>query len=159
MLFPSQRIIHRFLSSAEVTVNGTAPGDLQIHDQRFYDRVFLNGSLGLGESYMDGWWDCDQIDVFITKILLNGTPKWARSSWPAVLGRWIARLTNYQKTNAFGIGKAHYDRGNAFYKTMLGDTLVYSCGYWKDAGNLDEAQNAKMDLICRKLHLKPGQRI
>ncbi|EQD78030.1 cyclopropane-fatty-acyl-phospholipid synthase, partial [mine drainage metagenome] len=57
------------------------------------------------------------------------------------------------------MGKRHYDTGNDLFEAMLGKRLVYSCGYWAQADNLDDAQAAKLDLICRKLRLKPGMRV
>ncbi len=71
-----------------------------------------------------------------------------------------ARFINMQRgDNAFEVAKAHYDLGNDLFRAMLGKRLVYSCGYWAEANNLDDAQVAKLDLICRKLKLKPGQRV
>jgi cyclopropane-fatty-acyl-phospholipid synthase len=71
-----------------------------------------------------------------------------------------ARLTNLQAgRRSYEVGKRHYDLGNDLYEAMLGKRLVYSCGYWLHAQSLDDAQEAKLDLICRKLALKPGMRI
>jgi cyclopropane-fatty-acyl-phospholipid synthase len=68
-------------------------------------------------------------------------------------------LTNLAKSQAYRDGKVHYDLGNDFYQAMLGNNMVYSCGYWKNAATLEEAQVAKLDLVCRKLGLRKGQRV
>src|SRR5579875_3379635 len=104
----------------------------------------------------------------------GGTPRiwtassstcWARTSTSTCAismrcARTRARFLNLQRgRKAFKIGKAHYDIGNDLFTAMLGKRLVYSCGYWKDAANLDDAQEAKLDLVCRKLRLEPGMRV
>jgi cyclopropane-fatty-acyl-phospholipid synthase len=71
-----------------------------------------------------------------------------------------ARFANLQnKSRAIEVAEQHYDLGNDLYEATLGRTLSYTCGYWKHAKNLDEAQDAKLDLICRKIGLKPGQTV
>ena len=71
-----------------------------------------------------------------------------------------ARLVNLQSTSrAYNIGKKHYDIGNELYKNMLDKRMNYSCGYWKNSKTLDQAQEAKLDLICKKVGLKPGMKI
>ena len=76
---------------------------------------------------------------------------------------WLAlkaRASNPQKgQGAYSVAKRHYDLGNDFYRNMLDDRMTYSCGYWNGADSLDEAQEAKLDLICRKIGLQRGQRI
>src|SRR5690606_5924396 len=70
------------------------------------------------------------------------------------------RLFNRQTIKrAWQVGEKHYDLGNDFYAAMLDKRMTYTCGYWKNAENLDEAQEAKLDLICRKLDLKPGMTV
>lgn len=155
----AQTEICRLLAESGITINGSHPEDIHIHDDRFFTRVFTRGSLGFGESYMDGWWDCDRIDVLMTKLLRIDAQKHLLSLWLDFSTKVIARLTNSSKTCSFQIGEAHYDLGNEFYQAMLDQRMIYSCAYWKDAANLDEAQQDKMDLICRKLKMKKGQRI
>ena len=147
------------LAHAGVHLDGDAPTDLRVHDERLYARVFAHGSLGLGESYMDGWWDADDLPGMFTRILdahLDAELK----TLDTLLAHLKARFVNLQRgEHAFEIGKAHYDLGNDLFQAMLGKWLVYSCGYWAQADNLDDAQVAKLDLICRKLRLQPGQRV
>ncbi len=149
----------RLLEAAGVTLGAERPWDIQIHDRRFYRRVLTQGSLGLGEAYMDGWWDCERLDMFFERILRAGLDARVISLRDRL--RLIgARLTNPgRRALAFQIGRHHYDLGNRLYSAMLDRRMIYSCGYWAAAGNLDEAQDAKLDLICRKLDLQPGMRL
>jgi cyclopropane-fatty-acyl-phospholipid synthase len=156
---PAMSVINRHLISCGVAINGLDPGDIIVHDDRFYNRGLFNGSLGLGESYMDGWWDCSALDIFFTKILSHEIYLKMRISVPEVMAFLTGYLTNLAKSQAYHIGKAHYDLGNDFYQTMLGNNLVYSCGYWRNAASLEEAQVAKFDLVCRKLGLRKGQKV
>jgi len=155
----AQRKIEEILLFADIRVNGDRPWDMQVHDDRLYSRILAKGSLGLGEAYMDGWWDCEQVDQFITNfILANIRKRVAPLSllWPTVQ----ARFMNLQSLGrAFQVGEAHYDTGNDLFERMLDKRLTYSCGYWKNAFNIDAAQDAKLDLVCRKIGLKPGQRV
>ena len=151
--------VQQLLARADVRIGGHRPWDLQIHHPDTLVRILAQGSLGLGESYVDGWWDCAQIDEFIARVLRArldeqvGRPGW----WWSVLR---ARLTNLQSVaRAWQVGRVHYDLGNDLYEAMLDPTMAYSCGYWAQASTLEEAQVAKLDLICRKLDLQPGMRL
>ncbi len=151
--------IERLLSLADVEIGGEQPWDVQVHNAAMYARVLADGALGLGESYMDGSWDCERLDEFFHRILLAELDGKVH---PTAELYWVAkaRLLNLQKpSRAFKIGRHHYDIGNELYGRMLGSRLIYSCGYWKDAGTLEEAQEAKLELICRKLKLQPGMRV
>lgn len=152
----SRHIITRLLSNAGISINGSNPWDIQVHDEKLYSRVLSGGSLALGESYMDGWWDCKELDQFFYKILIAGLDRKALG-WKNMIIPFIkAKLLNRQRSKAYNIGEKHYDIGNELYTAMLDKNMQYSCGYWKDAKTLDQAQLAKMDLICRKLKLKRG---
>jgi len=147
------------LALADVRIGGPRPWDLTVHDDRLYARVLAHGSLGLGESYMDGWWDCDALDEFIHRILRANLDERVQP-WKDALRVLRARLTNLQKpSRAFQIGRRHYDIGNDLFSRMLDRRMIYSCAYWRDAATLDEAQEAKLDLVCRKLGLRPGLRV
>lgn len=153
-------LVRDLLQTAGITLNGPHPWDPQIHDSRFEHRVLAQGSLGLGEGYMDGQWDCEQLDEMIARIIRadlgSHVPRNIRSAWHVTK----AKLLNQQsKRRAFHIGQFHYNLGNDLYTRMLDKRMTYSCGYWKDAQNLDDAQTAKLDLICRKIGLKPGQHV
>ena len=147
------------LSLAGVKLNGTMPHDIQIHDSEVYRRVFSQGSLGLGESYVDGLWDCKKLDEFFFHILkANLDNKIKKSS--LIIHILKAKFNNRQrKSKAFEIGEKHYDLGNDLYKAMLDKRMTYTCGYWKNAKDLEEAQEAKLDLVCKKLNLKKGDKV
>ena len=156
----AKRTLENLLQKAGIEINGSCPWDIQIHNENFYNRVLSQGSLGLGESYMDGWWDCESIDEFINKILTSDIRKTLLITPGLVLNFIVARIINQQtKRKAKEVIDVHYDLGNDLYERMLDSRMVYTCAYWKDAKNLDEAQEAKLDLVCKKLQLKPGMRI
>jgi len=156
----SETVLRELLSTAAIEINGNNPWDLQVHDGRFFDRVLRDASLGLGESYMDGWWDCAEIDEFINRALKAHLDEKIRNETRYILQGLRARLLNRQSVNkAFEVGIKHYDLGNDLFRAMLDKRLNYACAYWKNAQNLDEAQEAKLDLICRKIGARPGMRI
>ena len=147
------------LALAGIRLGDGPPCDLCVHDERLYARVFAHGSLGLGEAYMDGWWDSDYLPGLFTRLLRAQIDEELRTL-DTLIAHLKARFINLQRgEHAYEIGRAHYDLGNDLFQAMLGERLVYSCGYWAGAENLDDAQVAKLDLICRKLRLRPGQRV
>ncbi len=159
MAFFTKEGAQRFLKSADIKVDGGRPWDMTIHDERIYRRIAFGGSLALGESYMDGWWDCPALDQFFYHVAKGGLAKTAPGAG-RVVRRVLEGIVNPQsKRRAFIIGEEHYDLGNDLYVAMLDKRMVYTCAYWKDAKNLDEAQEAKLDLVCRKLGLKPGDTV
>lgn len=158
----SQGAKHRvteLLSIAGIRVNGGAPWDIQVHNEDFYKRVLGGGSLALGESFMDGWWDCEKPDEFISRVLSTDLEHIVRS--PAVIGEiMLSKILNFQtRSRAVDNVHKHYDIGNELFIKMLDERLVYTCAYWKDATTLDDAQVNKMDLACRKLMLEPGMKV
>lgn len=156
----AESVVRELLDLAQVKVNGPDPWDIQVHNPAFYDRVLRDGTLGLGESYMEGWWDCPAIDQFITRALLARLDEKVKNESRFLLQALRSRLFNRQsRGRAFEVGIKHYDLGNDLYQAMLDKRLVYTCGYWKDAKNLDDAQEAKLDLVCRKIGAHPGMRI
>ncbi len=151
--------IQDLLRDTGIQLDGDAPTDLRVTDDRVFARVFEHGSLGFGEAYMDGWWDADDLPGMFTRLLAGGLDQKLRT-FDALVSHLKARFINLQRgEHAFTIGKAHYDLGNDLFRAMLGERLVYSCGYWSEADNLDDAQAAKLDLVCRKLRLQRGQRV
>ena len=154
-----RRQVEKLITPADIRINGERPWDIQVHDDRFFRWVLAEGSLGLGESYMDGLWDCDRPDEFIRRLLTAGLDR--KVIPPSVVVNSIyAKLVNAQTpARSFKVGKVHYDLGNELYSAMLDKRMIYSCGYWKEAETLDDAQEAKLDLICRKLELAPGMRV
>ncbi|HRP24604.1 cyclopropane fatty acyl phospholipid synthase [Thauera sp.] len=156
---PSLRALGQLLAEADIELNGERPWDMVIHERQTADRILARGSLGLGESYMEGWWDCAQLDEFIARILTARLDEKVGTSALVVQGL-RARLFNLQNLRrTWQVGEMHYDLGNDFFEAMLDGHLAYTCGYWAQADNLDDAQTAKLDLICRKLGLEPGMRL
>lgn len=162
MIFPGKPFRHRveaLLTSADIRIGGERPWDLQVHDPNFYARVMAQGSLGLGESYMDGCWDTQSLDGLLYRLLVTRIDRRV----PGVeelfdgLRAWLINLQVGRRSLV--VGERHYDLGNDLYRAMLGKRLIYSCGYWRHADDLDAAQEAKLDLICRKLGLQPGMRV
>ncbi len=148
------------LSTAGIAVNGNNPWDITVHDRGFFRRVLAEGSLGLGESYVDGWWDCEKLDEFFFRVVRSRLAERQSRNLPVIWGAIMARAINMQsKGRAFQIATKHYDIGNDLFSAMLGTRMVYSCAYWKDCRTLEDAQLAKMDLICKKLQLRPGMRL
>jgi cyclopropane-fatty-acyl-phospholipid synthase len=147
------------LQQAGITPGGPATFDPVIHDERFYARVLAQGSLGLGESYMDGWWDVASLDGMIVRLIRARLDRRVRGIGARVddLRAWLLNLQTARR--AALVGKRHYDIGNPLFQAMLGKRMVYSCGYWRNANDLDSAQAAKLDMVCRKLDLRPGMRV
>ncbi|MCB0334814.1 MAG: cyclopropane fatty acyl phospholipid synthase [Bdellovibrionales bacterium] len=118
------------------------------------------GVYGLGEAYMQGLWDVPRLDEFMFKIFTTHENRRRLPWWS--LAQYLAKelLLNPQAgQGAYEIAERHYDLGNDLFEVMLDKTMTYTCGYWQDSKSLDAAQEAKLELLCRKLHLKPGQRI
>jgi cyclopropane-fatty-acyl-phospholipid synthase len=156
---PLRRRVLALLADADVVPGRGGSCDPVIHDARFFGRVFAQGSLGLGESYMDGWWDVESLDGMLYRLVRVGVDERVQglAAW---LDRLRARLLNLQTARrSREVGVRHYDIGNDLFARMLGRRLVYSCGYWRTATDLDAAQEAKLDLTCRKLGLEPGMRV
>ena len=155
-----KKLIEEIFESAGIQINGSNSWDIRIYNDNFYKRAITEGELGLGESYMDGWWDADKPDELVYRICVAQLDKKALLS-PSLLAKlFIAGIINQQsKKKAFVIGEKHYDLGNDLFRNMLDKRMNYSCAYWKDADNLEKAQENKLDLICRKIDLKPGMRV
>lgn len=152
--------LHSLIEKAGITINGSNPWDPQVYDDALYMRIAKEGGIGLGESFMDKQWDVEQLDEFYTRVQKIGDDwHWVKKGGDFLLSL-KSKLFNMQKgARAYEVGQEHYDLGNDLYQAMLDKRMVYTAGYWKEAQNLDEAQEAKLDLICRKLNLKPGDRV
>lgn len=156
----AESVIRDLLEPAGIEINGSNPWDIQVHQPAFYDRILRDSTLGLGESYVEGWWDCQAIDQFITRAMLAQLEKKFMSESYFIMQALKSRLFNRQSRNrAFEVGIKHYDLGNDLYTAMLDKRMAYTCGYWKTATNLDDAQEEKLDLVCRKIGAHPGMRI
>jgi len=156
----AESVVRDLFGEVGITVDGPAAHDPQVHDSRFFQRVLSQGSLGLGESYVEGWWDAEAVDEFIHRILTGGLTRRARRNLRAVALALKARVLNLQRLGRAGNHiRSHYERGLDLFHVMLDARMVYSCGYWRDAQTLDEAQEAKLELTCRKLGLEKGMHL
>ena len=150
----------QLLSLAGIKINGDNPWDISVHNDNFYQAVLSQGTMGLGESYIDGWWDSEALDEFFDRVIRAQIQNGLKKNPTLIYQVLLARLLNRQSRNrAFQIGEKHYNLGNDLFVNMLDKRLVYSCGYWKDAPTLDLAQENKLELICRKLGLQPGMKV
>lgn len=161
-------IIQELLLLADIRINGNRPWDIVIHNENLYSRLAKNVDLEFGESYMDGWWDCQKLDELFYRIIRSNIkeicmnhPKFWRSFLIQNFFEHIRGIFNFQSVRrAFIVGEKHYDIDNDLYCKMLDKRLTYTCGYWDSgAQNLDEAQEAKLELTCQKLQLKPGMKV
>ena len=148
------------LHNAGIAVGGDQPRDIVVHDDRFWARVVEQPELGLGESYQDGWWDANQLDEFIAEVQTLDLRSLVRPRPGLTLHVAKARAMNRQTARrARRNAGVHYNIGNDLYERMLDKRMIYSCGYWRRSEDLDQAQEDKLDLICRKLRLEPGMRL
>lgn len=155
-----REIVEQMLSEIGIQINGPKRWDIQVKDERFYIRVLKDGSLGLGESYMEGWWDCPRIDEFICRLLKGNLEKKIRGNLRTFLSYLSARIFNHQSPGrAHVIARRHYDLGNDLFFAFLDRHNQYSCAYFQGTDNLAEAQEKKLGLICRKMNLQPGDHI
>jgi cyclopropane-fatty-acyl-phospholipid synthase len=155
-----REIVEKLLELAGIEVGGSRPWDIVVHNSAWYQRVWRDRNLGLGESYMDGWWDCPQLDAFFARLLSSGAEARLDVTLKLALRVLWHRLFNFQsRLRAWQVAHHHYDLGNDLYQAMLDPAMNYSCAYWKGAQTLAEAQLNKLELVCRKLMLGPGMRL
>jgi cyclopropane-fatty-acyl-phospholipid synthase len=155
-------VLQALAAAAGFRFNGDAPWDIRVTDARLYQRVLLKGSLGFGESYMEGWWECERLDEMFHRLLSADVDQtvagWTRLR--ALAEALRQALFNPQSSRrAYVVAERHYDLGNDIFETMLDSSLSYSCAYWQRAQTLEQAQRDKLDMICRKLELRPGERL
>jgi len=146
--------------AAGIEVNGNRPWDIRVHDERFFSRVVAQGNLGAGEAYMEGWWDADRLDETFARLFSTGGIARIPKSFDSLLGALRARLINTQNhSRSQQVARRHYDLGNDLYTAFLDPYNQYTCGYFKNTNDLNQAQEQKLDLICRKLRIEPGDRV
>ncbi len=157
-----QRIVENLLLLADIKINGNRSHDIQVHDGRFYKRFLKNARLGLGESYMDGWWDCENLEEMFMKLFTSDIAhkqdiKNLKFYITALKAKLFPQGSIKRSKN---IGPNHYDHGNTLYRYMLGEHMQYVTGYWDSgAKTLDESQYDRMELSAKKLKLKPGMTV
>lgn len=150
-------ITKELLNKAGIEINGSRDWDIKIINPLFFKKVICSRSLGLGESYMDGWWECSRIDELVYRLLYQNMEKQLPRNLVDTLRVLAARLINRQsRKRAKTVARKHYDLGNKFFSIVLDPYMQYSCAYWQNSQDLAQAQEAKLHLICRKLELQPG---
>ncbi len=155
----------QLLAPLDIHIDGDRPWDIRVNDVRFYERVIRDGFIGAGEGYMAGEWDCEDIPELIARVRRAALE--ARLSVDLRLRARLASAAGYRRLRALvdrdaparRLAATQYDLGNDFFASFLDSRMVYSCAYWRKAQTLEEAQVAKLDLICRKLRLEPGMRL
>lgn len=186
----ARKWVEELLAHADIRLDGARPFDIRVHDERLFDRVTAGGTLGAGEAYMAGWWDCERLDRMFARAISAGLEnKLRRNLYTLALA---VRHTVFNMQNSHRapmVARRHYDFGNRLFEAMLGPNMNYSCAWWsgledvkkkkgarapapvpsadtlpdcypqQPGARLDEAQNAKMELICRKLRLEPGMTV
>lgn len=154
-----KRTLQALLTGTDIHINGDRPWDLHVQDPRFYGRALGGGSLALGESYMERWWDCAALDQLVYRLFKAGINRQVITVVDK-MHALLALVINWQtQARAFNIGEKHYNVGNDLYIKMLDARMVYSCAYWRHARTLEEAQAAKLELVCQKLALAPGMTV
>lgn len=150
------KTINNKLEQAGITVNGEQPWDIQVHDRRWYKRVLLDKNLGMGESYMEGWWDCDRIDEMTHRLLRSGIENEINSDLRYRIHYLPGFILNLQsKARSRMIAERHYDLDYKLFASFLDPYHQYSCGFFDQTDDLDEAQQRKLALIAGKLNLAP----
>lgn len=155
-----EKLFNKILEPAGVKLNGDNPWDIKVHNSKLYNRIIKDGSLGFGEAYMEGWWESEKLDDLFFRILCGKIDKKIQGDWRMILRLVWTRIINMQTPDrAFEVGEKHYDVGNDLYGRMLDRRMIYTCGYWKGVNSLDEAQENKLDLVCKKIGLKKGDKV
>jgi cyclopropane-fatty-acyl-phospholipid synthase len=151
--------VRRALAAADIEIDGHRPWDIRVNDPAFYLRMMPNPAFQIGQTYMDGMWDCDAIDEMVFKLIASRVYAQHEKGGVFHLRNALARVRNMQsRARAGEVALAHYDLDLDLYRGMLDETLTYTCAYWDAPGaTLADAQRAKLRLICDKLELKPGQ--
>lgn len=155
----SQAFVEKLLATADIRINGGRPWDIQLHRGDVLNRALAHGNLGFGEAYMAGDWDCEHLDQMFSKLLRARIDEQVNPRHLAFYALKNRFFNSQSRRRAWQVGQQHYDLGNDLYQAMLDKRMVYTCGYWTHASDLDTAQEHKLELTCRKLKLKPGMRV
>ncbi len=154
-----KQLMQKLLTLSDIKTNGERKGDIIVNNPKLFSRILAKGSLGLGEAYMEGWWDCEDLDIFFDKLLsakVNKKIKPINAIFPLIKAKFV-NLQNKKRSKK--VAEQHYDLGNEFYSDMLDKRMQYTCGYFKNTTDLEKAQENKLELVCRKLKLKKGEKV
>ena len=137
---------------------------ITIHNDRFYRRALLGSDIGVGESYVDGDWTTPDL-VTLTRLMIRNLAMVEEQGGMArraikLVGGLARRLRDNSLTGSRKHIREHYDLGNDFFRLFLDDQLMYSSAYYESGHEtLEQAQQRKLDAICRKLALGPGDHV
>lgn len=155
----ARKIVTDTFSRAGVRINGNNPWDIRVNNDRFFSKA-LRGSLGFGESYMDGDWDTDELDALFRRIMRM---KLTRSPLVILNRVWNeirARITNIQsRSGSRAIAEAHYDLDHRLYQEFLGPYNQYTCCFFNQAKTLEAAEIEKLEMLCDKLGLTAEDKV
>ena len=153
-----EEIITKKLKEVDVVIGGSRDWDIQVKNKKFFRKVFLNANMGLGESYVNKYFECRRLDQLIYR-LRHYFPKKSiilKNIYDIIQDKFI----NFQSIKrATKVAKTHYDLEVKIFQKFLDKRMIYTCGYWNNAKNLDEAQEKKLDLIAKKLEFKPNMKV
>ncbi|MGA8832943.1 MAG: class I SAM-dependent methyltransferase, partial [Desulfomonilaceae bacterium] len=156
----SKEIVTELFMDAGIRVNGDNPFDIHVHNDKFYDRALSLKNLGMGEAYMEGWWECERLDQFVDRLLSAELPERVRGSWKLLLPVLKALVFNLQSLGRSRIiADRHYNLDNELFFSFLDPYNQYSCAYFSGTEDLKQAQLNKMDLIIAKLRLEPSDNV
>jgi cyclopropane-fatty-acyl-phospholipid synthase len=154
-----QRRLEHLLNTAHIAIDGNNPWDIRVLDSRMFRKTVLEGNLGFGESYMEGWWECDDLEELFYRILSTGIDQQLITLVKAMEYLQGALINLQKPARAFTIGKHHYDAGNDLFRAMLDPYMIYSCACWHGTRDIAVAQENKLRLVFDKLALKPDMRL
>lgn len=156
----AKETVRAILAEADILIDGRRPWDLRVLNDRLFSRVLAGGSLAAGDAYVEGWWDVPRLDQFFHRLFMADLHERFARSWSTRLDLFLARYQNRQSPRrSSAVAERHYNLGNDVFQAMLGKSMTYTCAYWDGAQNLDEAERAKLELVCRKLQLEPGMTV
>lgn len=152
--------LEKLLAPADIRIDGSRAWDIKVHNPVFFQRVMAEGTLGLGESYMDGWWDCAALDQFVFRALQSDLHIRMEGRLAALAESLLAKIYNFQSpARSRQVIQKHYDLDADFFMSFLDPFNQYTCGYFRETTDLNKAQELKLDLICRKLNLSKNDRV
>jgi cyclopropane-fatty-acyl-phospholipid synthase len=158
--YSAKRAVESLFASADIGFDGARPWDIRVHNQRLFRRILGGGSLGFGEAYMDGDWECAALDQLFDRVISARIGDRLGMTLPLAILMLTARLSNRQSVaRSTEVADVHYDLPTDIHQATYDKRLTASCAYWKDAETLDQAQENKLELICRKVRLKPGHTV
>lgn len=137
---------------------------VRIVDPRFYRMLATNGSVGAGEAYMDGHWQCSDLVTLVRILVINRERLDAMEGGLARLGGWLLKLWHALRRNTRAGSRrnvaAHYDLGNELFALFLCEQMMYSSALFAhEDESLETASTRKLERICRKLRLQPGEQV